>query len=105
MGELLTCSLMNGYYAKTTKANPLRTYGEDRLSISHAPSPPALTAVCDESNDGRVLVNKEQQRNLASFKARRCAIGSSSKLSLLLDLVANALSSKDYYTTQPAKCQ
>ena len=43
---------MNSYHTKATKANPLLTYGEDWLSISHALSPPILATVCDEGDDG-----------------------------------------------------
>jgi hypothetical protein len=47
---------MSGWagYAKTTKANPLLTYEEDWLSMSHALLPPTLITVCDESNDGEI---------------------------------------------------
>ena len=44
---------MSGYYAKTTKANPLLILGEDRPSMSHTlTSYPTLATNCDESNDG-----------------------------------------------------
>jgi hypothetical protein len=38
MGECANRRIVLPLYAKTTKANPLLAYGEDRLSMSHTPT-------------------------------------------------------------------